>query len=235
MLENQNNLNIDLIGVIENNATILNSKKGSIVDLANQYSIPVYFDRSDLFKMPVFDYLISVQYNEILTPEEIKLAKKIAINLHMAPLPEYRGCNQFSHAIIDQAEEFGTTIHRLEASIDGGAIICERRFKIEPEEWVTDLYRRTLEQSTQLFNTNIERILNDDFELIPQQSFESTRKSSFHLRTSIRQLKQIDSTWPIEKQKRHFRATYFPGFPPPVMDSKNGEIALNMDWYNSIS
>ncbi|GAG97315.1 unnamed protein product, partial [marine sediment metagenome] len=38
------------------------------------------------------DVLFSVQYDKILTKEQISKAKRIAVNLHMAPLPEYRGC-----------------------------------------------------------------------------------------------------------------------------------------------
>ena len=61
----------------------------------------------------------------------------------MAPLPEYKGCNQFSFAIIDEVNEFGTTIHEIEASIDSGPIIAEKRFFINNNLWVKDLYELT--------------------------------------------------------------------------------------------
>ncbi|MBK8684503.1 MAG: hypothetical protein IPN26_05660 [Bacteroidetes bacterium] len=72
------------------------------------------------------DFLISVQYHQILNERHIQKARTLAINLHMAPLPEYRGCNQFSFAILDQYPEFGTTLHVMDERIDHGDILFEK-------------------------------------------------------------------------------------------------------------
>ena len=70
--------------------------------------------------------------------ESIEKAKEITVNLHMAPLPEYRGCNQFSYCIINEDNFFGTTIHKLEEGIDSGPILFEDRFSIPDKLWVNE-------------------------------------------------------------------------------------------------
>ena len=49
----------------------------------------------DYLALAEVDIVLSVQYDQILRQCHIDKAGVIAINLHMAPLPEYRGCNQF--------------------------------------------------------------------------------------------------------------------------------------------
>lgn len=232
LIENQSQLNIDLVAVFENSSSALNQSENSVSSLAHQYSINLHDDIEELLSYADIDFILSVQFDKILNTKHILIANELAVNLHMAPLPEYRGCNQFSFAIIDQAKEFGTTLHRLEEGIDSGDIIFEKRFPIPENCFVTDLYDLTLKASVKLFEENIPAILNGDYTLIPQETLKKERGSGFHLRTEVNQIKVIEAEWPIEKQKRHFRATWFPPFSPPVLKQNNQPLDLN--WYNSL-
>lgn len=234
LLEQSEKLNLEVVAVFENSSSPLSNKEHSLQALANQFSIPHFCEKSHLLDLEDVDFIFSVQYNQILTVEEIAVAKSLAVNLHMAPLPEYRGCNQFSFALIDMAEEFAATLHVLEPSTDAGAIIFEKRFKIRENEFVTDLYNRTLDFSVILFQEKLEAMLTRDFDLTPQPELFEERGTSFHFRNEIEQLKRIDASWPIKKQKRYFRATFFPAFDPPVLVSEEGEIPLSLDWYNEL-
>ena len=146
LLDNSVQLNAEVICVFENKSK-LQADTESMCQLAQNQDIPVYFDQNKLLEIDTIDFIISVQYNEILKQKHINQAKEFAINLHMAPLPEYRGCNQFSFAIIDGINEFGTSLHRLETSIDGGDLIAENRFEIPDNCFVQDLYNLTLSKS----------------------------------------------------------------------------------------
>ncbi|NEQ51528.1 MAG: hypothetical protein F6K11_15525 [Leptolyngbya sp. SIO3F4] len=152
----------------------------------------------------------------------------------MAPLPEYRGCNQFSFAILQKAQTFGTTLHRLEAGIDSGAILAERRFHLESDTSVQALYQQTLQASRELFDAEIGNILNGRFIAVPQEELVAERGTEYHARHEIEGIKQIDLTWPEEKIDRHIRATWFPPFEPPYA-LKNGEkITLSPNWRNEL-
>lgn len=168
-----------------------------------------------LSQIPTCDLIISVQYHRILKPHHIARARQIAVNLHMAPLPEYRGCNQFSFAILDKAKVFGATLHRLEAGIDSGDILFETRFEIPPQCWVKDLYELTEQAAEQLFTTHLAQLVNGNYRLTPQQTLIEKRGCNYHFRNEIDQIKLIDLNWDAEKIERHLRATCFPPFEPP--------------------
>ncbi|MFM2049015.1 MAG: hypothetical protein RI955_1563 [Bacteroidota bacterium] len=210
LIANQQKLNYKIIGVLSNDNIKLN-KSLSVKKLAKGNKIKII---SSLDAMPNCDIIYSVQYHQILKPKHIEKATQIALNLHMAPLPDYRGCNQFSFAIIDKAKEFGTTIHQLESGIDNGKIVFEDRFKITQNCFVKELYDETEKRSIQLFKTSLPLIIKANYTLTAQESF-TKRKNNFHLRNEINEIKKIDLAWSKEKIERHIRATYFPPFEPP--------------------
>lgn len=191
--------------------------------LAEEYGIPI-FDSLD--ELPECDILYSVQYHELLQPRHIEQAKTIALNLHMAPLPEYRGCNQFSFAIIDKKEEFGTTLHVMDAKIDHGDIVSEKRFPIPEGCWVNDLYKLSEAASLALFQETLPAILAGTYTRIAQQQLIPQRGTCLHYRNEIQSLRKIDLSWPEEKILRHIRATSMPGFAPPYCQIGQEKIYL---------
>jgi methionyl-tRNA formyltransferase len=94
---------VQVVAALSNDNARFDASK-SVVALATEHQIPVL---ADLNALPEeIDILYSVQYHQILKQAHINKAK-LALNLHMAPLPEYRGSNQFSYAIIEQKKTFG--------------------------------------------------------------------------------------------------------------------------------
>ena len=212
LFESRKKLSINILGVLTN-------KKGKrIHKFCTDNKISIIQNLSTYLSIEEeVNIAISVQYHKILKKIHIDKAKEITINLHMAPLPEYRGCNQFSYAIINNDKEFGTTIHKLEESIDGGAIIFEERFKIPQDCWVKELYDITFYKSINLFKNNIHKIIEGNYKLIPQSKLIPERGTSLHYRKDIENLKHINLEWPKDKIERYIRATYMPGFEPPYI------------------
>lgn len=164
--------------------------------------------------IPSSDYLISIQWSNVLSPAQLSSARRLAVNLHMAPLPEYRGCNQFTHAILNDDKEFGTTIHVMSASVDAGDILFQRRFPIPDQCWVEQLVSLTVQHSVELFRESLDDLFRNGFTRTPQAEIESSRRS-FSLRSDIDQLKQLDLSQSREDVERQIRATSMPGFSPP--------------------
>src|SRR5258706_3992593 len=113
LLLNTEQLNAEVAAVLTNERSSILGNDISIKSLAEKFNVPLLDSPDELLLLPDFDILISIQYHLILKKLHIEKPKQIAFNLHMAPLPEYRGCNQFSFAIVDAAKIFATTIHRL--------------------------------------------------------------------------------------------------------------------------
>ena len=220
ILEQAKNLDIQIIGVFSNE----NKKFGgeSFKSLCGQHQIPFYTEIKDLDLITdEIDFLISVQFHQILERKHLKRAKKRAINLHMAPVPEYRGCNQFSFAIYNRAESFGTTLHLMDEGIDSGDIIAERRFNIDAKIKVKDLLTLTVEESKILFTSNISKLFDLSFKPISQKGTGKT-----YYRKDIEKIKEIKLYDSEEVIELKMRATYMPGFEPPFFIVKNKKYHL---------
>ncbi len=228
LLKNRNQFDITICAAIPGRK-IGTGQQYDIGNLCKQYNVPVIESLEELSNHHPVDFLISVQYNRILKKQHIEKAKELAVNLHMAPLPEYRGCNQFSYAIIDGKKEFGTTLHVLDESIDGGDILFERRFPIPENSYARDLFKKTDEESLTLFKECVPLLLQGKYKRIPQQRLVADRGTSLHFRNEIENLKQIDLSWTLEKIQKHIRATEFPPFDPPytIINGIKKVVSLN--------
>lgn len=213
LIENRNILNINIIGVLSNNNASFGSEF-SLKRLASENFINFYESLQEIESFKV-DYLVSVQYHLILRQKHIDIARILAFNLHMAPLPELRGCNQFSFAIYNNFKTFGTTIHKIEDGIDNGDIIFERRFDIPDNCLVNELYELTDSESLKLFIEKIHSILNGNYSLQPQEQLVEIRGTSLNYRKDILKLKTIDFNEGIEEVTKKVKATAMPGFEPP--------------------
>lgn len=61
--------------------------------------------------------------DRIYTPAEIASVPLGIVNLHLSPLPHYRGFYSFSHAIANGETDFCVTLHYVDTGIDTGPII----------------------------------------------------------------------------------------------------------------
>lgn len=221
LLQNAAAFQCEVVGVLSNDNQRFDNSL-SIRKLTSDHGIPFIDELDAILEMKDVDFIISVQYHLILRQKHIDVANEMAINLHMAPLPEYRGCNQFSFAIFNQASSFGTTLHRLESGIDNGAIIAERRFDMENDQEVKPLYDKTFEESVLLFEENIGNVLSGNYTLNDQANLIDERGLNTYYRKDIAQLKKIDLNDSADVITRKVRATAMPGFEPPfaIVDGK---------------
>lgn len=99
----------------------------------------------------VCDLGVSIGGSHIFTQEELDRARCGIVNLHFAPLPEYRGRYSAGHALRNGEKEFGATLHYVDAGIDTGPIIASRRFEIAKHETVDTLRARAFMHGTRLW------------------------------------------------------------------------------------
>lgn len=227
-ISRRDELDLEIAGVLsKDNANITHR---SLNDVAREHGIPVLTSLDDLLDTPDVDLLVSVQYHEIIRAHHIEHARRLAVNLHMAPLPEYRGCNQFSFAILDDKEVFGTTLHVMDPGIDSGAILFERRFEVPAGTDVATLYDMTDQHSRVLWEERLADLVRGTYTPTDQSEFVAERGTSIHYRREINEIKRIDPTWAPERILRHLRATYMPQFAPPFMEIDGVRIDLVPHW-----
>jgi methionyl-tRNA formyltransferase len=222
-------LNVEITGLLTHSRREFGNAHDLNI-LAAEHQIPILDSLADI---PECDIIYSVQHHEILKEQHIGKAKQIAVNLHMAPLPEYRGSNQFSYAILDNKEEFGTTIHRIDTRIDHGDILFQKRFPVPDNCWVNDLYELTFKASELLFKQTLPNLINGSYDLMPQELLVSKYGTNLHFRREIADIKVVDLNWDKEKIERHIRATSMPGFEPPYCIIGNKKIYISQSFHES--
>ncbi len=218
LISQKDELNIEIAGVLTHSRKEFGNAHDLNV-LAGEHGIAMI---NSLAELPECDIMYSVQYHEVLKQEHIDKAKQITVNLHMAPLPEYRGANQFSFALIEGKKEFGTTIHKIDTRIDHGDILFQKRFPIPENCWVGELYQLTYDASLNLFRQTLAHVINDNYKAVPQELLTAKYGVSLHYKKEMAAIKIIDLEWDKEKIERYIRATSMPGFEPPycIIDGK---------------
>lgn len=211
LIENKDIFNIEISAVGTQTRKEFDPEK-NLGLLAEQHGIPCL---DSLDKLPECDIIYSVQHHQLLRQQHLDKAKRIAVNLHLAPLPEYRGCNQFSFAIIDEATEFGVSLHEIDTRIDHGDLLFQTRFPIPENCWVNELYGLTVQKGFQLFKDSLNDLIKGNYKKTPQQTLIKKYGGAIHFRNEINNLKIIDLGATKNEIEKRIRATYMPGFEPP--------------------
>ncbi len=163
-----------------------------------------------------YDIIWSLMYGFVIEADLIKKAHWFGLNLHESPLPRYRGCNGYTHAILEDAPDYGTTFQFLAPDLDAGAIIDREIFEIAPGETSKELYIRTIEYSNRVFLRNIESVAARQV----TGTVNRVEDEPIRPRSSLVALKPVDlDTIPdLTALYRHARALDFVPFEPAYSD-----------------
>lgn len=80
------------------------------------------------------DLIVVVAFGQILPQTILDLPKFGCVNVHMSLLPKYRGAAPIQSAILNGDMETGVTIMKMDAGLDTGPILSQRRLPILPED-----------------------------------------------------------------------------------------------------
>jgi methionyl-tRNA formyltransferase len=86
------------------------------------------------------DLLVVVAYGLILPPAVLALPRLGCVNIHGSLLPRWRGAAPIQRAILAGDAETGVTIMQLDAGLDTGPMLLERRRPIHSHDTAGDLH-----------------------------------------------------------------------------------------------
>jgi folate-dependent phosphoribosylglycinamide formyltransferase PurN len=89
------------------------------------------------------ELIVSVACPQVLKAEILSVPSAGAINIHGALLPDYQGLLPSFWVLAKGETETGVTVHYMDARIDQGDIILQRRVEIRPDDTVHSLVRRS--------------------------------------------------------------------------------------------
>ncbi|MBK7558162.1 MAG: methionyl-tRNA formyltransferase [Chitinophagaceae bacterium] len=113
--------------------------------------------------------IISAHLRKILKKEIYSLAVKGAINIHPSLLPKYRGLSPQHQAIMHGDRESGVTVHFIEAEVDTGDIVLQKKFNIEPNDYILQVQAKMLV----IYKT----IVTEAIVLLESESFEPVKQN----------------------------------------------------------
>lgn len=217
LLEASNRKNILLSGVVTNFGTDNWWASNSIFRRCKDLGVPVIDNKEkgenfikDLIKESGANLLLSVQHSWILSQDLLNAVEYGGYNLHNAKLPDYKGYNSFSHAILNQEKEYFSTIHRLDAKVDSGDIVLERSVRIEDRDTARSLYAKALAQAIDLFSELLTLL-----EVSPKINGKKIeRRGRFYTRNSLDQFRCVPADCPDDVKNRICRALFFPPYEP---------------------
>lgn len=133
------------------------------------------------------DVALSVFFDFILKPELIELFPQGVVNLHPSYLPYNRGQYPNVWSIIEGTPA-GATLHYIDAGIDTGDIIAQRRVTLEPVDTGETLYRKLEGACVELFKENWPSIKSGSAPRTSQQGNTGT----YHRARDVEDIDEID-------------------------------------------
>lgn len=202
-------------GAVSNMDTRCWWKSAGIYERATQDGIPFIDNQArheeaiaKLIAEQRINTLLSVQHAWIIGAPLLQAVGGQAFNLHMAKLPEYKGYNAFSFAIINGDTDYYTTIHWMASKVDAGDIIMERQIPITQEETAGSLYKKAEAASLKCFSEFVDMLKTGV--TIPAKPIQGTPQ--FYGRDSLEKVREITDFTDLTYVDRVVRGCVFPGF-----------------------
>jgi methionyl-tRNA formyltransferase len=161
------------------------------------------------------DVLVVVAYGLILPPVALAIPALGCVNIHASLLPRWRGAAPIQRAILAGDEESGTTIMLMEAGLDTGPMLLQKRLRIEPDDTGGSLHDRLSAQGAEVIVEALESLAGGKLKPQPQPAEGVTYAAK--LQKSEAPIDWATSAQDIERKVRAFN-------PWPIAETlQNGE------------
>ena len=99
-------------------------------------------------------------FMKILSENFIKKFKGKILNIHPSLLPKYKGLNTHKRALNNKEKYSGCSVHFVNAKLDAGKIILQKKVKISKNETIASLTKKILVQEHKLYTRAILKIFS---------------------------------------------------------------------------
>ena len=118
--------------------------------------------------------IVAVAYGQLLRPELLEVPPKGVLNVHPSLLPRWRGASPIAGAILGGDEETGVTIMLMDAGMDTGPILSQRRHPVSSHDTTGSLTEALATIGADLLADTLPRWLAGDIEAQPQDDSLAT-------------------------------------------------------------
>lgn len=184
---------------------------------------------------------VLIDFGIIVSRSTIDYFPKGIVNSHFSLLPEWRGADPISFAILSGQKQSGVSLMLLVEAMDEGPIVAMMSCDILLEETTASLTARLIDLSSYIVNESLPKYLNGEIIPVPQETamehlglpFEPT-----YSRKLTKEDGQIDWSEPAEVIERQIRAfiewpkshTTFAGKDVIITKAHISEETSSRDW-----
>ena len=111
-------------------------------------------------KLKNIEMICLAGFMKILTRNFIKKFKGKILNIHPSLLPKYKGLNTHKRALNNKEKYSGCTVHFVNAKLDSGKIVLQKKVKISKNETEVSLAKKILTQEHKLYPKAILKAFN---------------------------------------------------------------------------
>lgn len=141
--------------------------------VANDHFFSDFDEKKLLVKLQTFP--VTLLINCFCNFKFIRLLEQYStLNVHLAPLPRYRGRHPLHWALINGEREFGITIHQMTLEIDEGNIYWQKLVSVDEGMSVRGLRKRLIQALEADFGDFLLRYQRQEVEALPYQDSEAT-------------------------------------------------------------
>lgn len=120
------------------------------------------------------DLLVLADYGQLVPSAMLALPAAGALNLHPSLLPRHRGASPIPATILEGDRETGVSLMLMDAGLDSGPIVAQRRLPLDGTETAPDLERHLAEAAADLLTTSIGAFLAGALPAVPQAAEGAT-------------------------------------------------------------
>ena len=113
-----------------------------------------------ILKVNNIEMICLAGFMKILSKNFIKKFKGKILNIHPSLLPKYKGLNTHKRALNSKEKYSGCTVHFVNARLDSGKIILQKKVKISKKETEASLAKKILVQEHKLYPKAILKVFN---------------------------------------------------------------------------
>jgi phosphoribosylglycinamide formyltransferase 1 len=150
---------------------VIANKQAKGLKYADQYKILkkiINFKKNKIAEKKILSILEKKKINficlagfmKILSNNFIKKFKGKIINIHPSYLPKYKGLNTSVRALNNNEKFSGCTVHYVNARLDSGKIIMQKKIKIKKNESEASLDKKIIKEEHKLYPASILKIFN---------------------------------------------------------------------------
>lgn len=149
------------------------SRHASVAESLPEARILAKTDVPEFLRQTGADVVLSLAWPYLFGPEIVN-GQWLLLNSHPTLLPRFRGPNPWHDVIAEGAPESGVTIHKIDAGMDSGPIICREKVPLSPFDTYRSLRAKLLDAEPKAIVRALRMVLQGDLRFTAQDESQAS-------------------------------------------------------------